>query len=51
MMEAVDVRLDGQCEDRRLRERAAGHDVEQAQDRVLQATSLEVVGQCFGNTG
>gem|GEM_PF-5610172 len=24
------------------------HDVEQAQDRVLQATSLEVVGQCFG---
>ena len=45
---SVDVRLDGQREDRRLRERAAGHDVEQAQDRVLQATSLEVVGQCFG---
>ena len=34
---SVDVRLNGQGEDRCLRERAAGHDVEQSEDRVLQA--------------
>lgn len=37
MMEALMVRLNGQGEDRCLRERAAGHDVEQSEDRVLQA--------------
>ena len=34
---SVDVRLNGQGEDRCLRERAAGHNVEQSEDRVLQA--------------
>ncbi len=40
----VDVGLDAQCEDGSGGERAAGHDVIQAQDRVLQL--LEVILKC-----
>jgi len=44
---SVDVRLDGQCEDRRLRERAAGHVL--YDDAQLQPHQRGLCQQCLGS--